>query len=1102
MFLTPLMIDRGLIYCFHRAMKFLADLHIHSRYSRATSKGLCAENLFIWARKKGLTLLGTGDFTHPAWLEELKGKLIEAEPGLYRLSSTISNSLSSAVPESCQVQTRFILSGEISCIYKKDGKTRKVHHLLLMPSFESLERFNRRLAKIGNLGSDGRPILGLDSHNLLEIMLESDRASLLIPAHIWTPWFSIFGSKSGFDTLEECFGDLTSHIRAFETGLSSDPLMNRLLSGLDHLNLISNSDAHSAPKLGREATIFDTSLDYETVRTALTTGEGLNGTVEFFPEEGKYHLDGHRNCNIRYAPAQTEALNERCPVCGRPLTVGVLNRVMRLANRERPLLQKPFFSVIPLAEILSEIMNCGEGTRKVADQYERLIAEMGPELDILLTHPIESICSKGGSLLAEAISRMRRTQVIKDEGYDGEYGKIRLFKDGEIESIKGQEALFIFDPAPAEPAGQRGRISDRAPSRTHDPAVTSGSDHRDPILDPLNPEQKNAVTYKEGHALIIAGPGTGKTLTLIHRIAYLLGSGRASPSEILALTFTRKASKEMRQRISSLLTSCGLYKGEAFLPFTGTFHGFCLDLLRMHEALNSPDLPFTSAHSGPSSPLSLCPEWEAQKIARDCLIKCGRRAVSIQNFLRAAGDLKRAEALSLPSRSSSMAFLEPYREYRMALKERNLLDYDDLELDALRLLQGSEDLLQRLHISYRWIMVDEYQDTNPAQAEIVERLSRRLSAAVFAIGDPDQAIYGFRGAEPAGFIEFLNRFPGAKAITLTTNYRSSETILKAAASLMGKKAPLISSISEDAPIAMAACGSAFEEAEMVAKRIEDLMGGISHFSLDAGRVSGEGGDAYYGFGDIAVLYRLNAMGDAIEEALDRASIPFSRIAEKPVLARYPVDFLSAFLFCMRYGDKPLYRKNYEDACRKYHASARHQDQMPEEISGLDGLLDEALAIHGLKISGQGEVEALSALKHLARDAQGDLTELLDILALERGLDLVHFKGDRVALMSIHAAKGLEWPIVFLIGCEEGLMPCTIFKEKDEEEERRLFYVAVTRARVRLTLSWASHRSLLGISSEGNPSRFLSQIPSKLMKPIEDKGKRPRTRRPSQMALFT
>ncbi|PJB35196.1 MAG: hypothetical protein CO107_11265 [Deltaproteobacteria bacterium CG_4_9_14_3_um_filter_51_14] len=413
-------------------MSFLADLHIHSRYSRATSKGLSPETLFIWARKKGLTLLGTGDFTHPAWVGELKEKLREAEPGLYCLSPEISDTLSSAIPESCRGMTRFILSGEISCIYKKDGKTRKVHHLLLMPGLQSLGRFNRRLERIGNLGSDGRPILGLDSRDLLEIMLESDPLSLLIPAHIWTPWFSVFGSKSGFDTLEECFGDLTAHIRAFETGLSSDPPMNRLLSGLDRLNLISNSDAHSATKLGREATVFGTSLSYAAVRNAITTGEGLEGTVEFFPEEGKYHLDGHRNCNIRYAPAQTAALGEKCPVCGRALTVGVLNRVMKLADRRTPLIPKPFLSVIPLAEILSEIMNCGEGTRKVMDQYEKMLTEMGPELEILLYHPIESICSRLGPILAEAISRMRANRVIKEEGYDGKFGKIRLFENGDI----------------------------------------------------------------------------------------------------------------------------------------------------------------------------------------------------------------------------------------------------------------------------------------------------------------------------------------------------------------------------------------------------------------------------------------------------------------------------------------------------------------------------------------------------------------------------------------------------------------------------------------------------------------------------------------------
>ena len=334
------------------------------------------------------------------------------------------------------------LSGEISCIYKREGKTRKVHHLILMPDFEALERMNRHLARIGNITSDGRPILGLDSRNLLEIVLESSDRAFFIPAHIWTPWFSLFGSKSGFDAVEECFGDLTPHIHALETGLSSDPLMNRRLSAIDPYLLVSNSDAHSPAKLGREANLFDTPLDYTSVVEAMATGRGFVGTVEFFPEEGKYHLDGHRKCAVRFEPQETRDCNGLCPKCGKPLTVGVLSRVHELADRKSPILTKEFRSLIPLPEILSEILSCGPATCKVLSAYEDLLERLGPELGILMDCPREAIQDAGGPLLAEAIDRMRRNLVIREEGYDGEYGVIRLFREGEKKALAGQGSLF------------------------------------------------------------------------------------------------------------------------------------------------------------------------------------------------------------------------------------------------------------------------------------------------------------------------------------------------------------------------------------------------------------------------------------------------------------------------------------------------------------------------------------------------------------------------------------------------------------------------------------------------------------------------------------
>src|SRR5512136_922706 len=428
-------------------MRFIADLHIHSHFSRATSKSLVPEDLFVWAQKKGITVIGTGDFTHAGWLSELQKKLEPAENGLYQLKPELQKILSDRVPESCSSPVRFVLSGEISCIYKRGGRTRKIHNLILMPNFESVEELNGRLSRIGNLKSDGRPILGLDSRDLLEIVLETSDRSFFIPAHIWTPWFSLFGSNSGFDAIEECFGDLTGHIHALETGLSSDPPMNRRLSALDDYLLVSNSDAHSPEKLGREANLFDTPLDYDSLLKAMTEQTGFEGTIEFFPEEGKYHYDGHRKCRVSLNPSETRRRNGLCPKCGKPVTVGVLHRVYELADREAPKLPKPFYSVIPLPEILSEILDCGPSAKKVTGTYEELLASLGPELHILMDAPSKNIERAGGRLLAEAIDRMRESKVIRKEGYDGEYGVIRLFEESEKETLSGQAALF---DAPAE----------------------------------------------------------------------------------------------------------------------------------------------------------------------------------------------------------------------------------------------------------------------------------------------------------------------------------------------------------------------------------------------------------------------------------------------------------------------------------------------------------------------------------------------------------------------------------------------------------------------------------------------------------------------------
>ena len=426
-------------------MKFLTDVHIHSYYSRATSKNLNLEYNELWGQIKGVQVIGTGDFTHPQWFKELKEKLEPAEEGLFKLKKKYQNVSKEQCPTACVQDVRFMLTVEISNIYKRLDKVRKVHNCVFAPSFQAAEKINKALDKIGNLKSDGRPILGLDSRDLLEIVLESDPLSYLIPAHIWTPWFSAMGSKSGFDKMTDCFGDLSDEIFAVETGLSSDPIMNWRLSQLDKYVLVSNGDAHSPQKIGREATIYDCEKTYTAIYNALKhhkKNKGLKGTIEFFPDEGKYHYDGCRNCRQRMHPVQTHENFGKCPSCGKKVTVGVMARIEELADYEegrKSPTARPFYSLIPLPEIISEAVGVGPNSKKVQGLYFEILNKLGNEMHILLDCSIREIEKNAGVLIAEAVDRMRKGQVNIAPGYDGEFGTIKIFSDEEREKAQQKD---------------------------------------------------------------------------------------------------------------------------------------------------------------------------------------------------------------------------------------------------------------------------------------------------------------------------------------------------------------------------------------------------------------------------------------------------------------------------------------------------------------------------------------------------------------------------------------------------------------------------------------------------------------------------------------
>ena len=415
-------------------MRFIADFHVHSKFSRATSRDMEVEALARWGKKKGISLLGTGDFTHPTYFAELRSKLIPLGNGLLELKKG-------------EKGVKFILTTEVSNIYSQNGKVRRIHNLIFCPSFEVAETIRSKLGNLGKLSSDGRPIFSFSAKELAKMILDISTDCMIVPAHAWTPWFSIFGANSGFDSIEECFGELSPHIHAIETGLSSDPEMNWRLSALDAITLISNSDAHSPNRLGREANVFDCTLDYREIIEAIRKKDSkkLLFTIEFFPEEGKYHYDGHRQCSVIFSPSQTKANKYLCPNCHKKLTIGVMHRVEELCDRPEGFIPKnaiPSIHLIPLEEIIAEALGYRVGTKAVEAEYERLTERAGSEFKILLDSTPDELASFVPTKVLEGIIRMRQGKVSIIPGHDGVYGKITLFPEKKEGESKEQLKLF------------------------------------------------------------------------------------------------------------------------------------------------------------------------------------------------------------------------------------------------------------------------------------------------------------------------------------------------------------------------------------------------------------------------------------------------------------------------------------------------------------------------------------------------------------------------------------------------------------------------------------------------------------------------------------
>ena len=1143
-------------------MKFIADFHVHSKFSRATAKNLDLENLYIAAQIKGVTVVGTGDFTYPEWFSEIGDKLQAAEPGLFKLKDEHARICDKQVPPSCRAEVRFILSTEISNIYKKNDKTRKNHNLILVPDLEVAEKINTKLDSIGNIKSDGRPILGLDARDLLEILLETSDEGYLIPAHIWTPWFSVLGSKSGFDSIEECFEDLTPDIFAVETGLSSDPPMNWRVSGLDGLTLVSNSDAHSPQNLGREANLLNTDLSFNGIKTAIKSGDAdrFLGTFEFYPQEGKYHFDGHRNCKIRLHPKETMDCNGKCPVCGKELTIGVLYRVEELADRgqdQRPPNSHSYYNIVQLTDILAEIFQVGAKSKKVLKNYQTTINELGSEFTILHYLEPDVIDRAGIPMLGEAIRRMRNHEIEVLPGYDGEYGQVKIFRADERERLTGQKALFLMPVPPSiKPESVTNRVASFPEKLSLEPEKISKLPSVDtkykPVslsaIDQLNNEQRRAVEHSGGPLLIIAGPGTGKTRTLTHRIAHLIMKKGVSPQHILAVTFTNKAALEMRARLNSLMGD------PPALPLVATFHSFCFNIL--NEQKNKPSGIVDEDHRKAliSEAIKCCSFGDKQVALKPReilhrIIAAKQQVLSPDEFTELHSGDPESDVIS-----------NVYRIYQQLLSIQGFCDFEDLIFNIVRLLESKSNQSRRYQKKFQHIFVDEYQDLNQAQYRIIRALAPNGKSVkdLCVIGDPDQSIYGFRGSDVTYFKRFIGDYPDAAVIRLTRNYRSARTILSASFQVIqdhrldSVDIRTYSQIDGVKAISLLELPTDKAEAETIGRIIEQQIGGTGFHSIDTGIIKDANLAQSRSYSDFAVLYRTHAQHRALADVFEKKGIPFQIASRETALSLdgLPelISFFKVFEECGGFFDHEKLVKlaipgfglkafgQFKDWClqnrfalseglnkavrfpipgmqapkqqllNNFSNQIKQYKKDMSSITVADRLLylEKNTKLSSMLNKDTATREAFAGLVELARQFNTRTAEFLVAIALHTDTDAYAPRVEKVSFMTMHAAKGLEFAVVFIAGCEQGYIP---YKRHDHEqadisEERRLFYVAMTRAMERLYLTRAKERRIFGKSEPRARSPFVADIENQLKKDETPQQKKKKERaQQKQLKLF-
>lgn len=1064
-------------------MRVIADLHIHSRFSRATSPRLTLPHLDRWARIKGINLVGSGDCTHPAWLSELREQLEPAEEGFFTLKENVRREFDAGEalvmglpkPPNPPASPRFVLTGEVSTIYKSGDKTRKVHHLLILPDFTAAIRFQTLLERHGKITSDGRPILGIGSRELFSLLLEADERALLIPAHIWTPWFSAMGAKSGFDSIEECYGDLAPRIFAVETGLSSNPPMNWAVSALNRFSIISNSDAHSPEKLGRECTIFNMDMSLSALSAALhvdSDSARVDATIEFFPQEGKYHYDGHRKCGVFLTPEEALAQAGICPVCHKPLTRGVMRRVMELAagvvdetlpcppEKAEKSNQRPYYSLIPLKELLGELLETGVNSKKVEAAYHALIEKAGPELPLLMETPLDTIerlrCPDvAGETLAAALKRMRDGHVSIQPGYDGEYGVIRAFPPKSARHTAPQHAI------PQQHA---------TPPQNHDPNAV-GVRH----AVSLSPEQQAAVLYEGNHALIIAGPGSGKTATLAACIARLAQGSNAG--NIIALSFTVKAALELRERIARAAV-------DTTAITTATFHSLCASILREQALVVGVSAEFRILNDTERD--AVLRELCGQETGRTRFEGLGKYIEARKRFLLLPGENELphnalnlqllAGDLGLPPMKADEERL--YTAYRERLRASDTLDFDDLVVETVRLLAGNSDLLAQYQQRFRAVFVDEYQDINFAQYALIQLLAPKDNERLLrVIGDPNQAIYGFRGSDKRFIDRFLTDYPDARCFRLSESFRCAAPVIDAALSLVAESATL-RGIQRTVRLFRAEYPTEKSEAEGIARRVSRLIGGTTFFAFDSGIA--DDAATITSLDECVILLRTMSLAPPIIKALGDHGIPFELSGEAPWWEKEPINALLTFL-------------------REHKPSVPVSPCQAIQAAWKQLVKNKAIKIpRGSRESADAEVNRLSGMARFF----DTLPAFLDILTLSdaaTGEGMIH---SGIAIMSIHASKGLEFDHVFVAGLEEGFLPFTLYETEHIpperlDEEKRLLYVAMTRARHGLYLSCARKRLFQGRTLSAGRSRFFDSLET--LVPTESA--LPARKRDQQLSLF-